>query len=393
LLRGRRRVFAILRLAMHRGVREFVRWMEDHRDASGVTLQPPAQARDVQAVEHQAGSPLPADLRLVLGRFNGAVTPNGTLLTAAPGPGSTIESALKEVAAQREASFLDPDLLLPFHRTEHGTVLAFDRSAAPVADTWPIVDYDPELGEVRLVHRTFDGWCRLCVSEWTTAVETPFDLEKYLRQGQRHVDIEPDVSIAHVTVAHALRRAGRPEEALASYLRGGRCVPAIPWADWEALKIAALLGATEAIVEAGGRLAKRTPIKVWEQRGTTPSRVAYVLARAIRRLDEGPARASLLRALDNLRSQSKSEEDARARDAILESVDGVSVGGPLPLPWPAQETAIPADGDGDAWWAKMVEGYRSGHLRDDDLVLDPTYDQVIATHDAGDILRMRRDFS
>src|SRR5688500_11261471 len=110
---------------MHRGVREFVRWMEDHRDATVVSLQAPAQARDIQAIEHQVGSPLPADLRLVLGRFNGAGTPAGTLLTAAPGPGTTIESALKEVASLRESSFLDPDLLLPFHRTEHGTVLAF----------------------------------------------------------------------------------------------------------------------------------------------------------------------------------------------------------------------------------------------------------------------------
>jgi hypothetical protein len=272
---------------MHRGVRDFIRWMEDHREQAGIALQPPAQAKDVQAIEHHVGSPLPADLRIVLGRFNGAVMPAGTLLTAAPGPGATIESALKEVAAQREASFLDPDLLLPFHRTEQGTVLAFDRSAAPIADTWPIVDFDPETGEVKLVHRTFDGWCRLCFQEWTTEIDTVFDLDKYLRQGHRHVEIEPDVSIAHVTVAHALRRAGKPALALSGYLHGGRCVPPIPWADWEALKLAALLGDFDAVAEAGGRLAKRTPARIWEQRGTTPSRVAYVLARALRRMPPG----------------------------------------------------------------------------------------------------------
>ncbi|MDQ3036615.1 MAG: SMI1/KNR4 family protein, partial [Myxococcota bacterium] len=291
--------------------------MEDHGAAAGVVLQAPAQARDVQTIEHHVGSPLPADLRLVLGRFNGAATPAGTLLSAAPGPGATIEAALKEVAAQREASFLDPDLLLPFHRTEHGTVLAFDRSAAPIADTWPIVDYDPDSGEVRLVHRTFDGWCRLCVTEWTAEVETPFDLDKYLRQGLRHVKIEPDVSIAHVTVGHALRRAGRPEEALESYLRGGRCVPAIAWADWEALKIASVLGDVDAAIESGGRLAKRTPEHIWEQRGTAPSRVAYVLARELAPLPEGLRRDALQRALDHLKAQSAGEEDAAARDAIL----------------------------------------------------------------------------
>ncbi|WP_157069113.1 SMI1/KNR4 family protein [Sandaracinus amylolyticus] len=375
---------------MHRGVREFVRWMEDHREQTGLALQPPAQARDIQAIEHHVGSPLPADLRLVLGRFNGAVTPAGTLLTAAPGPGATIEAALKEVASQRAASFLDPDLLLPFHRTEHGTVLAFDRSAAPVADTWPIVDYDPDSGEVRLVHRTFDGWCRLCVNEWTTESGTPFDLDKYLRQGQRHVEIEPDVSIAHVTVGHALRRAGRPEEALASYLRGARCVPAIPWADWEALKIASILGDLDAIAESGGRLAKRTPEQVWEQRGTTPSRVAYVIARALPTVPEGKQRESLMRALDNLEPQSRDPEDRSARDAILAAARSGEI--LIPQPWPAQETAIPTQADVDAWWAAMVAGYQSGQLRDDDLVLDPTYDALRATHSIADLLRIRRDF-
>lgn len=364
--------------------------MEDHRASEGVSLQPPAQARDVQAIEHHVGSPLPADLRLVLGRFNGAVTPSGTLLTAAPGPGPTIEAALKEVAAQRESSFLDPDLLLPFHRTEHGTVLAFDRSAAPVADTWPIVDYDPDSGEVRLVHRTFDGWCRLCVGEWTGEGQTQFDLDKYLRQGKRHVEIEPDVSIAHVTVGHALRRAGEPEEALASYLRGGRCVPAIPWADWEALKIAYLLGDLDAIVESGGRLSKRTPDHVWAQRGTTPSRVAYVLARALAGQPQGPRRDALERALDHLRAQSLDDEDAAARDAILEaSRAGL---GAIPLPAPAQDTAVPAEADLDAWWARMNEGYRAGTLRDDDVVLDPSYDPLRARFALGDLLRIRRDF-
>lgn len=365
--------------------------MEEHKEDGAVTLQAPAQARDIQAIEHQCGSPLPADLRLVLGRFNGAITPNGTLLTAAAGPGTTIEAALKEVAAQRSSSFLDPDLLLPFHRTEHGTVLAFDRSAAPVADAWPIVDYDPEHGEVKLVHRTFDGWCRLCVSEWTTELDTAFDLDKYLRQGQRHVDIEPDVSIAHVTVAHALRRAGRPDEALQAYLCGGRCVPAIPWADWEALKIATLLGDLDAVVEAGARLCKRTPRTVWEARGTSVSRVAYVLARQLAGAPEGSRREALLRALDHLRAQSNGAEDAEARDRILAAVDAGTR--EIPRPWPEQASAIPDPGDPASWWASLLEAYRAGQLRDDDLVLDPAYAPLLRSNDVGEIIRMRREFS
>jgi hypothetical protein len=379
---------------MHRGVREFVRWLEDHRDSGWVRLSPPAQARDLQAIEHHVGSPLPADLRFVLGRFNGAITSAGTLLTAAPGPGATIEAALKEVAAQRESSFLDPDALLPFHRTEHGTVLAFDRSAAPIADAWPIVDYDPESGEVRLVHRTFDGWCQLCVSEWTTDLETPFDLDKYLRQGLRHAEIEPDVSVAHTTVAHALKRAGRPDEALESYLRSGRCVPAIPWADWEALKLAFLLGRADAILEAGGRLTKRASQKLWEQRGTTASRVAYVLARSLRRIsreaveDDG-RRAALIRTLDHLRTHCKSREDAEARDRIMAAV---ARGDAIPPPWPPQDAAVPPAPDPDAWWAAVREAYRAGTLRDDDLALDPAYEPLLAQRDVREILGIRREF-
>src|SRR5689334_6927016 len=116
---------------MHRGVRDYIRWLEDNRTRPDVKLSAPATLGDLTGIEHETGSPIPLDLRLVLGRFNGAVTPAGVLLTAAAGPGSTIEAALKEVAAQRECSWLDPDMLLPFARTEHGAILAFDRSAAP----------------------------------------------------------------------------------------------------------------------------------------------------------------------------------------------------------------------------------------------------------------------
>lgn len=374
---------------MHRGVRDFIRWLEDNRTRTGVALQAPATLRDLTTIEHETGSPIPLDLRLVLGRFNGAQTPAGVLLTAASGPGSTIEAALKEVAAQRNCSWLDPDILLPFARTEHGAILAFDRSAAPIADTWPIVDYDPESGEVRIVHRTFDGWCRTCVGEWNHPdFDQPFTLDRYIAAGRRHTEAEPDVSVAHVTVGHGLRRAGEPEDALASYLRGARCVPAVPWADWEALKLASVLHDTRAVLETASRLAKRTPSKTWELRGTTPSRVAFLVARTL--LSESPEpRTQYLRALDHLATQAVDDEDIAACRAIVEAVEN---GTPLPPPAPPKSNLVPPHADLDAWWEAMRASYAAGQLRDDDLALDPTYAPLEATHVLGDILRIRREF-
>jgi hypothetical protein len=374
---------------MHRGVRDFIRWLEDNKERPGVKLQPPATARDLTAIEHETGSPIPLDLRLVLGRFNGAVTPIGVLLTAASGPGTTIEAALKEVAAQRECSWLDPDILLPFARTEQGSVLAFDRSAAPIADTWPIVDYDPETGEVRIVHRTFDGWCRTCVGEWNHPdFDQPFTLDRYLAAGRRHAEAEPDVSVAHVTVGHALRRAGEPEDALASYLRGARCVPAVPWADWEALKLATILHDPAAVLECASRLAKRTPEKTWEIRGTTPSRVAYLVARTVRTEKPEP-RTQYLRAIDHLAKQAVDDDDRAAIKAIAEAMEN---DGPLPLPSPPKGNVVPAQPDLDAWWQTLRASYAAGQLRDDDLALDPTYAPLEGRYLLGDLLRIRREF-
>ncbi len=186
---------------MHRGVRELIRWVQEHDGSDTVKANRPATAKEITALEHQLGAPLPADLKVVLSVFDGATLPNGILLTAAAGGAESIEAGLEALAAERGVSFLDPELLLPFHRSEIGTYLAFDRSAGPVSDTWPVVDFDPQTGETRLIHRTFDGWCRLCVREWTAEdYAAEFTVDKYLAQGQRHAEIEPDVSIAHVTV-------------------------------------------------------------------------------------------------------------------------------------------------------------------------------------------------
>lgn len=374
---------------MHRGVRELIRWAEQNNGKPGVALQAPAQAGDLVTMEQELGAPLPADLRLVLGRFNGAQLPSALLLTAAPGPGATIDAALKQVASQRESSFLDPELLVPFARTEHGSVLAFDRSAAPVSDTWPIVDFDPESGDLRLVHRTFDAWCRVQVAEWTSPdFGGAFTLDRYLAQGTRHAEVEPDVSVAHVTVGHALRRAGRPEEALASYLRGARCVPAEPWCDWEALKLAVVLGDDAAVLEAGGRLGKRAPESTWEVRGTTPSRVGYLVARAFRRVPREDA-TPWLRILDHLLLQALPDEDRMACESIRDAAD--REGEDLPSPHPEHPRKLPPSEPAEAWWGQLQAAYLAGALRDDDLALDPVYDSL-PDRRAADLLRIRRDF-
>lgn len=373
---------------MHRGVRELIRWVQEHDGSETVRARRPAAAKDITALEHQLGAPLPADLKLVLSVFDGAILPNGVLLSSLAGPGDTIEAALRTIADERGVSFLDPEMLLPFHRTELGSYLAFDRSAAPISDTWPIVDYDPQSGETRLVHRTFDGWCRLCVREWTSAdYSDEFTVDKYLRQGERHVEIEPDVSIAHVTVAHALRRAGEPERALESYLRAGRCVPAVAWADWEALKLAVTLGYPADAFEAAARLGKRAPASTWERRETTPSRVAYAVGKAAP--EPGGNQEPWLRILDQLVAQALDDDDRDAAKAIRLAV---VTGEPLPPPSPEQHAPIATEGDPATVFAAACEAYRQGLLRDEDLVLDPRLDILRSGHDPADILRIRRDF-
>ncbi len=379
----------VLSAPMHRGIREFIQWVKDEGNQELVRVERPATGKEVTALEHQLGTPLPTDLKLVLGVFDGASLPNGVLLSAQPGPGNTIEAALKAMAEAVETSFLDPELLLPFHRTEAGSYLAFDRSAAPVSDTWPIVDFDLESGERRLIHRTFDGWCRLCVAEWTAEdYEAEFSVEKYLAQGVRHATIEPDVSIAHVTVAHAFRRAGNPEEALESYLAAGRCVPAIPWSDWEALKLASLLAYPAHALEAGVRLGKRAPSQMWELRETTPSRVAYALARVAP--PPGDEQEPWMRILDQLVAQALDPEDEAAAIGIRKAV---AVGERYPpLPHPPQEAEVDVIDDLDELWVHCVAAYSAGSLREDDLLLDPRFTPLREKYDLVDLLRIRRGF-
>ncbi len=372
---------------MHRGVEDFMRVVRSQGEALGIRPNPPATAAELSHLEHQIGSPLPTDLRLALSKFNGAALPTGTLLGVGQPLGETMEASLKELAERMERSFLDPDLPLPFHKNDEGALLAFDRSAGPVADTWPIIDYFVDTGEVRLVHRTFDGWCRTMVAGWTSPdFFDEFTLDKYLRAGERHAAIESDVASAHATVAHALKRAGRPDDALESYLRAARCVPPLLWCDWEALKVAALLGDRPAAFEAAGRLAARAPAYRWAQRETTPGRVADVLGK-IARGDADLSRWTRL--LDQLAGQTVETDDkdrvAAVRRALLHQEQ-------LPLTQPSRASVMPAAPDLARWWATAYQAYVDGQLRDEDLLLDPTFEPLRAAYDFSQLLRIRREF-
>lgn len=372
---------------MHRGVQEFITWLEAHPDFPNVGLGPPAQAADLAVVESLIAAPLPADLRFMLQRHNGGTLPSGQLLRAGSGGDDSIDGALRELAAHLDRSLTDSELLVPFFRTEDGGILAFDRSAGPVSDTWPIVDYYKDSGALRLVYRTFDGFCRVAVAEWTADdFDAEFTLQKYLNQGERHAAIEPDVSIAHGTVAHARRRAGDPEGAMRGYLAASRCVPSQPWCDWEALKIAVLLGQTKPATEAANRLCSRAPRSRWIERETTPVHVADVLGVLAPKLD---ARDVLTRWFDQLAEQCETDADrahvASVRRAVLS-------GKAPPAPLPMRATAVAPQADHDAWWVEMRTAYNEGRLRDDDLLLDAAYHPLRATHDFSELLRIRREF-
>lgn len=372
---------------MHRGVQEFINWLEKHPGFPNVKLGGPAQAADLAVVESQIAAPLPADLRFMLQRHNGGTLPSGQLLRAGGGGEDTIEAVLRELASQLDRPLTDSELLVPFFRTDDGGILAFDRSAGPVADTWPIVDYQNDNEALRLVYRTFDGFCRVAVAEWTAEdFDAEFTLQKYLNKGERHAAIEPDVSIAHGTVAHARRRAGDPEGAMRGYLAAARCVPSQPWCDWEALKIAVLLGDAKNAMEAANRLSSRAPRSRWVARETTPVRVADVLGVLAPKVD---ARDVLARWFDQLAGQCETDADrthvAAVRRAVLAN-------NPLPQTTPIRPTAVPPQADQNAWWNEMRAAYGDGRLRDDDLLLDPAYQPLRASHDFAELLRIRREF-
>ena len=369
---------------MHRGVRQFLKWVGANR--ATLTLNPPASNAELRALEQTLGGPLPSDLRLILTRFNGGELPVGKMLPVGLEPG-TIGAAVRDYAQAVKKDFLDPALLLPVCQTAEGSLLAFDRSAGPVSDTWPIVDYYPDTGEERMIHRTMDGWCQTCVNEWESGdFGAEFTLDVYLRKGERHVNVEPDVATAYASVAHARKRAGMPEESMKAYLAAARCVPPLPWCDWEALKIAVLIDKRAEAYEASSRLAARAPSSAWEQRETTPLWVAQVVAPLARRTGS-PSR--WVRMLSQLEEAADDDErpDVHAIRMAIET------GGPFPPLDPLrEEPLVPPQPDLDAWFTAVKRSYHAGVVRDEDLLLEPSMAPLRERYPLGDCLRARRDF-
>lgn len=372
---------------VHRGVQALVGWIDSHNGKAGVTMRPPALPPHLAALEDVLLSPLPSDLRMLLGRHDGGRLPSGVLLSAAPSAGAdSILETRGALAKQMGRRADDPELPLPFYRSDEGAVLVFDRSAGPVPDTWPISDFHLETRESRLVHRTFDGFCSLCVADWTDSdFDAPFSLDKYLKAGLRHAKMEPDVSAAHATAAHALRRAGRPKDALASYLRAARCLPALAYADWEALKLAVLLGDVPSALEAASRVSSRAPRARWRARETKPVRVAQVLGWLS---EEREHRELILRLLDQLASQAEGP-DVAAIHAVRRAMFTES---PMPEPRATRATAVPADPNSAKRWAALELAYREGRVRDEDLLLDPAYGGREADPPLHNLLTIRREF-
>ena len=310
----------------------------------------------------------------------------GKVLPVGLEPG-TIGAAVRNYAEAVGEDFLDPDLLLPFCETAEGSLLAFDRSAGPVSDTWPIVDYYPDTGETTIVHRTMDGWCQTCVSEWESPDHSAdFTLDVYLRKGQRHASVETDVATAHASVAHAYKRAGMPEEALKSYLAAARCVPPLPWCDWEALKLATLIDRRADAHEAASRLSAPGPDETWDKRETTPLWVAQVVAPLARRTGS-PSR--WVRIFNRLEAMAD-EDDAPIIATYLRALQN---GGEFPtLTEFREEPVVTPVSDTDEFFKAVARAYYSGHLRDEDLLLEPTLDPLRSRYPLADCVRIRRDF-
>lgn len=372
---------------MHAGVQSFIDWVGKNPNFPGLKTNAAASVADFAVIEDEIASPLPDDLRNLLRRCNGGSFPTGQLLRAGRSGEDSIGGALLDLATRLGMSPRDPELLLPFFRSDDGGLLAFDRSSGPVSDTWCIVDYYLDSGDLRLVYRTLDGWCRASVKEWSAEdFSAPFSLDKYLTAGKRHAQIEPDVSVAHATVAHAQRRAGQPKEALQNYLRAARCVPSQAWCDWEALRLAAFQRDLRAAQEAAIRLCARGPEERWAQRATTPAAVADVLgilSAHVRRKD------GTVRLLDQLIEQAP-DDDERAhisavRRAVLEAK-------PLPPTRAPRPTAVPPQADLAAFRAAIEQAYREGRVRDDELLLDPAYRALGEPSALADVLAIARGF-
>ncbi|MDH5676695.1 MAG: hypothetical protein OEZ06_31545 [Myxococcales bacterium] len=68
--------------------------------------------------------------------------------------------------------------------------------------------------------------------------------------------------------------------------------------------------------------------------------------------------------------------------------------GTAPVTVPPRPTAIETDdaSDIEERWEQAEQAYREGRIRDEDLLLDPAYQVLMAHRPLSDLLRIRREF-
>lgn len=359
------------------GVNTLLSWLQENGE--DFELSDGATDSAIEGVERSFQHPLPSGMKTILTIHDGGELPTGHLLAAGISGPKTIATVINELA--------DPEnRFLPFFLDDDNKVaLAFDTHSGPVSDTWPIVDINMETKETALVHRTFDGWCESAVADWDQD-EEEFDLEAYLTLGERHVAIEPDVGSAHATLAHALRRSGRPEDAMVSYLNAARCIPSVPWCDWEALQLAVILNQPIPALEATSRLASKGPDGIWKARECSPRQVTDVVMKiAARANDPRP----WLHVLNLLARHVSGKDEQHILDAHFSLTDPETEA-PLPAGYDIKSVArVP---NLDDWWGAARAAYLKGDVRPLDMILDADLCKLGRVRPLADLLRERREF-
>ena len=128
-----------------------------------------------------------------------------------------------------------------------------------------------------IARSTASAGCALARSGPRPTSAAQFTLESYLRSGQRHVEIEPDVAVAHATVAHALRRAGKPELALRRTCAAHAACRLCRGATGKRSRSRCCSATPMRARGCGARLSRARRQPRWDQRATTPSWSADVL--------------------------------------------------------------------------------------------------------------------
>ena len=101
-------------------------------------------------------------------------------------------------------------------------------------------------------------------------------------------------------------------------------------------------------------------------------------------------RERVLRLCDQLMEQSDVEREkqhiAGVRTSILTDA-------PAPLPFSPRNHGIPPQPDHTLWLKSISDAYGKGKVRDEDLLLDPSYARLRSGFALADVLRVPRAFS